>query len=122
MTNTDNNLQLLIQTPVQDGSGRPLTLQAKYVWFLIHQTLKDNAANNIYKPPAIKDIATLTGLTRTGVHNIIKALKKAGLMKFSSFAKTGPTTFEYVADPLQVIQNNIQTTSTTQEQSNENDI
>jgi hypothetical protein len=118
MVDIDSSLQLLIQTPVQDGNGNPLKLHAKYVWFLIHQTLKDNAANNVFKSPAIRDIATLTGLTRTGVHNIIKTLRDAGLMQFSSFAKTGPTTFEYVADPLQIIQ----TTQQFMEQSYENDI
>ena len=103
MIDIDSTLQLLMQTPVQDGNGKALTLQTKYVWFLLHQTLKNNAANNIFKPPAIRDLAEHTGLTRTGVHNILNALKGAGLLKSNSFAKTGPTTFEYVADPIETL-------------------
>jgi len=100
----------------------PITTETRVVWFLLHIQMRSNAENGIFKSPSLRELAEHTGYTRGGVDYMIKSLVKAGYLEIKVTKGTETNIYERIDNPLQVIQGNLQTTSTKQEQFNENSI
>jgi hypothetical protein len=82
------------------------TTETRIIWFQLHNHMRNNAERGLFKSPSLSELARHSGYTVAGVGYMINTLENAGYVKTKKTKGTASTVFEFVANPIQIIEEN----------------